>query len=127
LRVENTDDYLLTGNTLPISVVSSSGTIAYTMKLSSLPKNAVDARVVTFNQMRYLLVVTVARYAGETANIMVYNINRGKNIVEALGYFEGSDDKSAVFDYVLSTGVNSAPASQTGFAIKKDTQGKDEK
>lgn len=126
LQVENTDNYLLTSQALAISVVSSTGSIGYTMKDASIPKNSVDARVVMFNGMRYLLVVTSARGVGESTKLYVYDINRGKDIVEALGYFEAGD-KKAVFEYVLGTAPNAAPASQTGWFVQKDASGKDEK
>lgn len=118
------DAYLLTGNLHPISVVNSSGSVSYTMNVASIPKNASDAKVVTFNGERYLMVITVARYAGESTVLMLYDITRGENIVEALTIFE-QGEKKAVFEYPLSSNPNAAPASQTGWAVEKDGEGKD--
>ncbi|TZF85728.1 DUF4623 domain-containing protein (plasmid) [Pedobacter sp. BS3] len=124
LQVGNADSYLLTGNTTPISVVNSSGSISYTMNATSIPKNASDARVVTFNGERYLLVITVARSAGESTVIQLYDITRGSNIVDALTIFE-QGDKKPLYSYPLSSNTNTAPASQTGWAVVKDEDGKD--
>ncbi len=125
LQIGQTDSYLLTGSLHPISVTDASAAVSYTMGASSIPKQGSDARVVEFNGERYLIMVTVARYAGESTTLYVYDITRGTTITEALTNFEQTDRKE-LYQYTLSSIPNSAPASQTGFTILKDGEGNDE-
>lgn len=124
LRVGNTDDYLLTGNLQPISIVSSSASPAYTMGSSSIAKQGNDARVIEFNGERYLITVTVARYAGETTTLNVYNITNGNTVTEALSNLDAGNN-SPVYQYTISSAPNAAPSSQTGWSIILDEDGND--
>lgn len=124
LQVGNTDNYLLTGNLHPISVVSSGASVAHTMATSSIPVQGVDARIIDFNGERYLIMVTVARYAGESTTLYVYNVTPGANVVEALTNFEQTN-RAPLYQYTLSSAPNAAPASQTGYHIIQDSEGND--
>lgn len=125
-RVGNGEQFLLTSNTKPISIVNSSGSSAYTMGNSAIPVRANDARVIEFNGERYLLIITVARGAGEGSNVEVYDISRGQDLVEALSGLD-TNPREPLFSYNLTGNSNSAPGAQTGYHIIKDSDGKDEK
>lgn len=124
VRIGTTDSYLLTGNEHPISIASVGGAVSYTMASTSIPKQGVDPRVVEFNGERYLIMVTAARYTGESTTLYVYNITPGGSISEALANFEQTN-RAPLYEYTLSSVPNSAPASQTGFHIVKDEEGQD--
>lgn len=126
LQVGNTDNYLATGNTLPISVVNAAGTASYTMGTSSIPNNGADARIIEFNGERYLLMVTVARSSPQVATIYLYDITRGNTVAEALSLLDQSGS-AAVYEHNLTGTPNGAPAAQTGWKIIKDEEGNDEK
>lgn len=125
-RIGNSQQFLLTSNIKPISVVNNSGTVAYTMGNSAVPVRANDARVIDFNGERYLLIVTVARGAGEGSNVEVYDINKGEDVVEALSILD-SNPRDPLFSQNLTGNSNAAPGAQTAFHIVKDADGNDEK
>ncbi|MDD4632747.1 MAG: DUF4623 domain-containing protein [Proteiniphilum sp.] len=122
-RVEKTDDYLLTGYDAPIMVVNSSATLLYAMDKNSVPVQGSDARIFNFNGERYLIMATAPRYSGN-AVLYVYDITKGSNTIEALRLFE-EGDKKPIYQYSIGGGVNSSPATNTGFHIIKDEEGKD--
>ncbi|PRD50780.1 DUF4623 domain-containing protein [Sphingobacterium gobiense] len=129
LQVPGTENFLLTSQTQPISVVNAVGSVGYTMPASALPLNVSDARVINFNGERYLLVVTVPRSAPQVGMLQVYNITRGDNISSALTSFAqlSEEARTPVFEHLLNGTPNGAPASQTSFHIEKDEEGRDEK
>ncbi len=122
-RVENTDDYLLTGYDAPIMLTSSEATVAYRMNESTLPKQGADARIVTFNSERYLLFTISPRYSDNPV-LYVYDITRGATTAEALAIFE-EESRTPLLQYSLGGSANSAPATQTGYHILKDDEGED--
>ncbi|MBD1427441.1 DUF4623 domain-containing protein [Sphingobacterium arenae] len=123
LQIGNTESYLITSYTQPVSVISSSGSISYSLGASSIPKGS-DARVIEFNGERYLMMISVARGPGDVSTLYLYNITKGNSITDALSSFEESD-KQPIYQYNLSTIPNGAPASQTGFKVIKDGEGND--
>lgn len=125
LQVLNTNQYLLTSNTQPISVVNENASIAYTMSRTSVPVQGTAARVIEFNGERYLMMITTARTGQEVSNILLYDITRGSDIVEALTIFE-QNPQPHVFQHNLTSVTNIAPAAQTGYKILKDSEGNDE-
>lgn len=126
LQVGSSENFLLTSNTKPISLVNANGSASYTMNTTSVPVQGTDARVIEFNGERYLMLVTVARGGTDVATLFLYDISRGKDIAEALSLFEQAPQE-AVYQHNLSSTTNIAPAAQTGFNIIKDSEGKDEK
>lgn len=125
-RVGSTDNFLLTAYQKAISVVNGQGTPAYTMSTSSIPYEGTDARVITFNEKRYMIMATVPRTGSETGRLYAYDITLGDNIVEALTTFE-TGSKAAAYEYVFAGVTNSAPSTQTGWYIEKDQDGNDKK
>lgn len=126
-RVDNTPDYIYTGYEAPIRVANESATISYSLSNSAVPLKGSDARVITFNQERYLVMTTAARTGSDAVVLLVYDITKGDNVVDALKLFDARTDKSPVFQYSLLGPVNAAPSTQTGWYITKDSEGKDEK
>lgn len=126
LRIGNADQYLLTSNTQPISVVNANGVSAYRLAAASVSAKGADARIIHFNEERYLMQITVARSPDETTVLEVYDITAGESVVEALELFEASDEKTPVYSRMMSSVPNGAPASQTGYHIVKDAEGNDE-
>ena len=125
-RIGNTAEYLFTGHATQISLVSEGGTAAFTMSGTNVPLIASDARIVNFNGERYLIVTTAARTAGNYTNFMVYDITKGATVREALTNLNNLPSATPVFNYSLMGPINTSPASQTGFYVKKDAQGNDE-
>lgn len=126
-RVGNTTDYLYTGYDAPIRVANESAVISYAMSTTAVPQRGSDARVVYFNGERYLLMTTAARSGSDPVVLYMYDITKGSNITEALKIFNDKADKSPVFQYSLLGPVNTTPATQTGWHVKKDSDGKDER
>jgi len=125
-RIGNTAEYLFTGHDAPVALVSDGGTASFTMSRTIIPIRASDARVVNFNGERYLIVTTAARTGAEPTNFMVYDITKGATVKDALTNLNNLPTANPVFNYSLMGPVNTSPASQTGFYVKKDAQGNDE-
>jgi hypothetical protein len=126
-QVGNTTDYIFTGYDAPIRVANESATVSYSLGNTAVPIRGSDARVITFNQERYLILTTAARSGSDPVVLYVYDITKGDNTVDALKLFDIKTDKSPVFQYSLQGAANSAPSTQTNWYITKDGSGKDEK
>ncbi|HTM99674.1 MAG TPA: DUF4623 domain-containing protein, partial [Pedobacter sp.] len=74
---------------------------------------------------RYLIVTTAARTGSEATNFLVYDITKGDNVKDALTNLNNQPSVVPVFQYSLMGPVNTSPASQTGFYVKKDGSGND--
>ena len=125
-RIGNTSEYLFTGHDAPVALVSEGGGSVFTMSRTAIPIRASDARVVNFNSERYLIVTTAARTGAEATNFIVYDITKGANVKDALTNLNNLPTVVPVFQYSLMGPVNTSPASQTGFYVKKDAMGNDE-
>lgn len=126
-RVGATSDYIFTGFYAPIAVANEAGGVLYTMNASSTPEKGSDARVITFNGERYLIMCTAARSGSDPTVFYVYNITKGETTIEALQLFDARTDKSPDFEFSLGGPVNTSPATQTGWYVEKDNDGKDHK
>ena len=128
-RVEDTADYVFTGFYAPIMLANESAGITYTMGATSVPERGSDARIIKFNEERYLIMCTAARDASKDAppTVYVYNITKGSTALEAMQLFDAREDKSPDFTYSLGGPANTNPATQTGWYIEKDKEGKDNK
>lgn len=124
-RIGNTSEYLFTGHDAPVALVSEGGSSAFTMSRTAIPVRGSDARIVYFNSERYLIVTTAARTGSEATNFFVYDITKGDNVKDALTNLNSQPTTNPVFQYSLMGPVNTSPASQTGFYVKKDGAGKD--
>lgn len=131
-QIGETESYILSGHSQPLSLVNNGGSISYTVKATSLPRSLSDVKVFTFNGHRYMLGITVPRNAPTSgADLFIYNITSGSNMVDALTALEQTavDGNAAphVYTYNLVTAVNASPGTQAGYYIEKDASGKDEK
>lgn len=125
-RIGNTAEYLFTGHQVPIALVSEGGSASFTMSGTNVPLIGSSARIVNFNSERYLIVTTAARTTGNFTNFMVYDITKGETVKDALTNLNALPTVNPVLNYSLMGPINTSPASQTGFYVKKDTQGNDE-
>lgn len=125
-RIGTSAEYLFTGHQIPISLVSEGGVSSFAMTGTKIPLIASDARIVNFNSERYLIVTTAARTGTNYTNLLVYDITKGDNVKEALTILNNLESINPVFSYSLMGPVNTSPASQTGFYVKKDGAGNDE-
>ena len=125
-RIGNTGEYIFTGHDAPVALISEGGSPAFTMSRTAIPVRGSDARVLYFNGERYLIVTTAARTGSEATNLIVYDITKGENVKDALTNLNNQPTISPVFQYSLMGPVNTSPASQTGFYVKKDAMGNDE-
>lgn len=86
------------------------------------PKQATDARIITYDAERYLI-LTTGRYGSWTGDpkqvFQVYNISDGANTVIALSNF-AAGDRLPIFTYSLDGANCSAPAANTGWGIGED-------
>lgn len=123
-QVEDTDHYLLSGyGTKDIYVVDSESLLVYTVSSSVIPTQGVGARIISFNEERYLILAEAPRSTGNSV-LYVYDITKGSSIVEALELFEESG-KDAIFKYSLGGSFNVAPGTDTGYKVIKDREGND--
>jgi len=125
-RIGNTSEYLFTGHDAPVALVSEGGSASFTMSRTAIPIRSSDARIVNFNSERYLIVTTAARTGAEATNFYVYDITKGATVKDALTNLNSLPTVVPVFQYSLMGPVNTSPASQTGFYVKKDAMGNDE-
>lgn len=126
-KVGNTGDYIYTGYDAPIRLANESAVISFALSNTAVPLRGSDARVISFNGERYLIMTTAARTGSDAVVLYVYDITKGSTTAEALQLFNDRTDKSAVFQYSLLGPVNVAPSTQTGWYITKDANGKDDK
>jgi hypothetical protein len=87
-RVDGSDnEYLYTGaagtSTGEIMLVTNSGSSIYTMDKASVPAKGNDARIVSYNGERYLIVESDTQF-------MVYDVTKGDTTEDALKLFEES-------------------------------------
>jgi hypothetical protein len=126
-RVDGTADYIFTGFYAPIALVNESGSVTYTMNAASTPERGSDARVISFNGERYLIMCTAARTGSDVVVFYVYNLSKGETTAEAMQLFDARVDKSPDYQFSLAGPVNTSPATQTGWYIEKDADGNDDK
>lgn len=125
-RIGNSSEYIFTGHDAPVTLVTESGSVIFQMSRTAIPIRSSDARVIYFNGERYLIVTTAARTGSEATNFAVYDITKGASVSEALATLNSTPNVKPVFEHSLMGPVNTSPSSNTGWAIKKDSQGNDE-
>ncbi len=99
-------NYIYTGHQGPIMLVNANGQSLYTVSTSSIPvSGGSDARVITFNQERYLAMIATPG----TGSIDVYDITKGSTVAEALAIFE-EGDKTPLYQYSLGGNIAASVA-----------------
>jgi hypothetical protein len=119
-QVGSSDEYLMTGFRGTLYVVDASENIKFKLDEDVIPKRSADARVVSFNNARYLITTTAARSEGEKAIFSVYDITEGNDIISALKNFQNSDNHDPVFTYDMDAPRSVAPIVKTGWTVKGD-------
>lgn len=114
-KVEDSSYYLYTGFTAPLMLVDEGGNLV--TKITSVPERINQARVVTFNEKRYLIGVTAARYPGDSGqSVYVYDITKGDNVVDALNLLEKNNYKP-VFNAAFGVDTTTSPGTNCGAAV----------
>lgn len=127
--IEGTSQYVWSGVRIPVTLTDESVNVKYAMNAANIASEAIDPRIFTFNNERYLMVCTAGLGSASkaTPTIYVYNITRGNTIEDALKIFDNSDNHNPVYSFALGGSGNSAPSAQTGYYVEKDANGKDSK
>lgn len=117
------NEFVYTSTQAPLVLIDRDGNELFKMPEGDYPpKQATDARIITFDAERYLI-LTTGRYGawtGDPAQVFqVYNISDGVNTVIALSNF-AAGDRLPVFTYSLDGANCSAPAANTGWGIGED-------
>ena len=126
-RVDGTDQYILSGNKIGVTLVDESLNSKYAVSKDNLPVEATTARVFTFNGNRYLF-VTTAGFGGASKavpGIYIFNINKGDNTEEALKNFDAAEDHNPVFKHLIGGANIGYCGGSSNFYIEKDAAGKD--
>ncbi|MFD2553622.1 DUF4623 domain-containing protein [Sphingobacterium tabacisoli] len=123
-KVPSSNQYIFTGHDAVVRLVGEQANVIYAA--TKYPTRLSDVRVVEFNGERYIMGVTAARTGQEGTAFQVYDVTRGSTIEEALRILDASSD-GPLLSYSLDGPVNINPASQTGWHVVKDSEGKDEK
>lgn len=128
-QIGSTSQYLCTSYGSPLYVVSESGSVAMTIPSSIFEATAADARVVYFNNERYLMYMTSGINNASGTVLKVYDITRGGTIEEALTIFSGQNElaRKPIYEFSLNGGANSAPITRTAWKVEKDSKGEDSK
>ncbi|MDR3134119.1 MAG: DUF4623 domain-containing protein [Prevotellaceae bacterium] len=99
-----TNEYIYTSHVTPIQLVNKDGGSIYTLDRAAVPLTGNDAKVVTFNRERYLVVQT-----GEANAVLnVYDITQGATTQEALELFDARENKTALYSFGLDGGSSVA-------------------
>jgi hypothetical protein len=101
-----TNEYIYTSLNVPIQLVDKDGGSIFTLSNTAVPLVGNDAKVVTFNKERYLVMQT----AEGSAKLYVYNITQGATTKEALELFDARENKVALYMYDLGGGTASNAA-----------------
>lgn len=128
-QIGSTSQYLCTSHGTPMYIMSDGGGIISTIPTTIFEASAAAAKVVYFNNERYLIYMTAGINATSATVFKVYNITRGKTVEEAIGFFAAQSDleKKPIYEFALNGASNSAPITYTSWYVEKDNGGKDSK
>lgn len=119
-KVEGTPYYLYTGFEASLMLVDEGGNLITKVSSASVPTRVNQAKVIEFNEKRYLVAVTAARYGDDPAQTLyVYDITKGDNVVEALENLEAANYK-AIMEHTFGAGNTSSPGTNCGAAVIND-------
>lgn len=105
-------EYIYTGSRTGIHLVDDSGGVIYSLDAAAVPLAGNDAKVVTFNRERYLIMQT----AEAGAVLYVYDITQGATTQEALELFDARENKNALYSFELGSGNAGTPVACLGVA-----------
>ena len=114
------DDYLYTGYQGGVRLMNPNGQTQYTMTTFA-NTNGGSARIITFNQERYLLVVNNQTTDGL---ITLYNVTKGETTQEALSLFDNGDATAKAPLYAQTMGAT-IPAGNNAVCVGWAKDGND--
>lgn len=116
-------EFVYTSTQAPLMLIDRDGNELFKMPEGDYPpKQATDARIITYDAERYLILTTGRNgsWSGDPTQVFqVYNISNGANTVIALSNF-AAGDRLPVFTYSLDGANCSAPAANSGWGIGPD-------
>ncbi|HJD91711.1 DUF4623 domain-containing protein [Bacteroides coprosuis] len=114
-KVEGTPYYIYTGFDAALMLVDEGGNLV--TKVTAVSKRINQARVINFNQKRYLVGVTAARYSADSAqSVYVYDITNGETITDALELLNANEYKP-VFEKAFGADATTSPGTNCGAAV----------
>ena len=116
------DEYVYTSTKAPIVIIDHNGKTKLTLGAEAVPLRATDARIITYDAERYLIMTTGrAKWAADPVSAFyVYNISEGSNTMLALKNFDELEERIPVFSYELAGTGGSAHSANTGFGISDE-------
>ncbi len=119
----STNEFLYTSTQAPLMVIDRDGNELYKLDVEAVPKRGTDARIVTFDAERYLIMTTgrQASWSGDkVSTFYVYDISDGANVLLALANFAALEERVPVFTYELGGTGNGACSANTGWGVTAD-------
>jgi len=128
-QIIGTSEYLTTSYNSLLYVMNESGAVISSAPTSIIEASAADARVVYFNEERYLIYMTAGVNSTSATVFKVFDITRGSSISEALTIFAAKSEiaRKPLLEFALNGGANSAPITRTSWVVEKDENGNDDK
>ena len=114
-------EYVFTSIQAPIFLVDKDGNqIGTSISADIVPLRCTDARVVVFDNERYLI-CTSARWGSwsgdKVATMYVYSLADGINTAQAFDKLNNAEDPSPLFELELGGAFGSAPTASTGWGV----------
>ena len=122
-QVGNGNEYLYTSTQAPLMLIDSNGTPLFKLDIAAVPIQATDARIITYDAERYLIMTTGRRpsWSKDPDNeFLVYDISDGSNTLIALGNFANREEHIPVYSYKLGGTGASACAANTGWGVDEN-------
>lgn len=124
-KVEGSEDeYVFTSARALVMIVNHDVQPLFKLGAEAVPTLGTDARIITYDAERYLIMTTGRRasWSGDPiSKFLVYNISDGSNTLIALKNFDELEERVPVFSYELGgTYSNGACAANTGYGVSED-------
>ena len=122
-KIEGSDDeYVYTSTKAPIVIIDHNGKSKFTLGAEAVPMRGTDARIITYDAERYLIMTTGrAKWAADPVSALyVYNISEGSNTMLALKNFDELEERVPVFTYELAGTGGSAHSASTGYGVSEE-------
>ena len=120
--VGSDNEYVLTSTQAPLMLIDRDGNELFKLDVDAIPKQGTDARIITYDAERYLIMTTGRNgsWSGDPVQVFyVYDLSAGANTVLALSNFAASE-RIPLFSFSLDGANCSAPAANTGWGIGDD-------
>ena len=117
------NEFIYTSTKAILSVIDRDGNTLFKLDSEAVPMRGTDARIITFDAERYLIMTTGQQAAWSkdpSAMLYVYNISDGSNTLIALNNFANLEERVPVFTYDLAGTGNNACAANTGWGVSEE-------